>query len=106
MVVTPRVGPSRERAQRRITFGQAGRLPKEAALSQREAELRERGLGGGPLEGRVDRRWRARGVAVGPGPGRTGTGPARPSTAASWPSARGGASDAFRPGGASDVHRR
>lgn len=103
VVVTPRVGPSRERAQRRITFGQAGRLPKEAALSQREAELQSAGTGAGP--------WKAAsidgGAPAGPsGRGDAGRGPARPAAAGSGTKARGGASDAFRPGGASDVHRR
>lgn len=104
VVVTPRVGPSREGAQRRITFGQAGRLPREAALSQRQAELESAASGAGP--------WKAPSVdASAPkvgGPGRVGTGSgSAPSTAApSGPGARGGASDTFRPGGASDVHRR
>jgi hypothetical protein len=106
VVVTPRVGPSRERAQRRITFGQAGRLPKEAALSQRETELRSAATGAGP--------WKAPSIDAGAPPGEPlaaspaskSKSDAGASAAGAGPGARGGASDVFRPGGASDVHRR
>ena len=97
VVVTPRVGPSRERANRRITFGQAGRIPQDAGIAQRDEDLRSVDAAAGP--------WRAPSVdgakpdAAAPHPGSPApTNPAAP--------ARGGASDAFRPGGASDVHRR
>ena len=49
VVVTPRVGPSRERAQRRITFGQAGRLPQGSGDSRSgRAELESAATGAGP----------------------------------------------------------
>ena len=98
LVVTPRVGPSRDRASRRITFGQAARLPKEAGLGQRDEELRSVS-GAGPWQGSsVD------GAAEGTAPGAAavkGTKEGRPAKAS-----RPGASDSFRPGGASDVYRR
>jgi hypothetical protein len=102
-VVTPRVGPSRERAQRRITFGQAGRIPKDAGLEQRDQELRTAGSGAGPwqaasIDGSSPDADAPTGSPAGPGAA-AATGPRRPSRL-------GGASDAFRPGGASDVHRR
>ncbi len=95
VVVTPRVGPSRERASRRITFGQAGRIPREAGLAQRDEELRSVDAAAGP--------WRA--------PSVDGAAPQAPASAGSPGSPRKGtahpgASDTFRPGGASDVHRR
>lgn len=98
VVVTPRVGPSRERARRRITFGQAGRIPQDAGIAQRDEDLRSVDSAAGP--------WRAPSVdgatpvAKGaPAGSPVGTNPA-PAPA------RGGASDTYRPGGASDVHRR
>jgi hypothetical protein len=102
LVVTPRVGPSRERANRRITFGQAGRLPQDAQVGQRDEELRSVS-GAGPWQGTaVD------GAASAPGRSATtaaGSAPKAGPSAKGRP-ARAGASDAFRPGGASDVYRR
>ena len=97
VVVTPRVGPSRERATRRITFGQAGRIPQAAGIAQRDEDLRSVDAAAGP--------WRA--------PSVDGAKPEAPTASAGLPAAtrpaaaaRAGASDAYRPGGASDVHRR
>ena len=97
VVVTPRVGPSRERAHKRITFSQAGRISHDAPFAQRDEEIRSLDAAAGP--------WRA--------PSVDGTKPEAPVAGASYPvapnpaaPARAGASDAFRPGGASDVHRR
>lgn len=85
-VVTPRVGPSSERARRRMSYRDAGELaPADAAAAVRVE--REAGLAAEP--------WAAEsvdGAAAAPAQGE------RP--------ARGGASDAFRPGGASDTFRR
>ena len=101
VVVTPRVGPSRERAQRRITFGQAGRLPTEAVLSQREAELQSAGEGSGAGP------WKAPSIDAAPPVAGSSAADGSPrKAAAAPPSPKGGASDAFRPGGASDVYRR
>jgi hypothetical protein len=83
-VVTPRVGPSAERARRRMSYRDARELPPSAAEAAREAEKRS-GTTREPLIGAsVD------GAAT----------PAEESRS------RGGASDAFRPGGASDTFRR
>lgn len=86
-VVTPRVGPSAERARRRMSYRDARELPPAAAAAAGIAE-QERGVAHTP--------WDAASVdgAAEPGPGET----ERP--------ARGGASDVFRPGGASDTFRR
>jgi hypothetical protein len=86
-VVTPRVGPSAERARRRMSYRDARELPPAAAAAAGIAE-QERGVAHAP--------WDAASVdgAAEPGPGET----ERP--------ARGGASDVFRPGGASDTFRR
>jgi hypothetical protein len=85
-VVTPRVGPSPERARRRMSYRAAGELaPADAALAL-QAE-REANLAAEP--------WVAESVDGAAGaPGAMGRTP------------RGGASDAFRPGGASDAFRR
>ena len=97
VVVTPRVGPSRERAHRRITFGQAGRIPQDAGIAQRDEDLRSVDAAAGP--------WRAPSVD-GAKPEATAAGASSPGAANKAAPARGGASDAYRPGGASDVHRR
>jgi hypothetical protein len=85
-VVTPRVGPSPERARRRMSYRAAGELaPADAALAlqaEREADLAAEPWAAESVDG-----------AAGP-PGAKGRTP------------RGGASDAFRPGGASDAFRR
>ena len=85
-VVTPRVGPSPQRARRRMSYRDARELPPSAAEAAGLAET-EAGAVPGALGGRVGRRrGRARRR-----PGKAG---------------RGGASDVFRPGGASDTFRR
>ena len=86
-VVTPRVGPSAERARRRMSYRDARELPPAAAAAAGIAE-QETGVAHAP--------WDAASVdgAAEPGPRET----ERP--------ARGGASDVFRPGGASDTFRR
>jgi hypothetical protein len=85
-VVTPRVGPSAERARRRMSYRAAGELAPADAAAALQAE-READLAAEP--------WTAESVdgAAAP-PGTKGRTP------------RGGASDAFRPGGASDTFRR
>jgi len=85
-VVTPRVGPSPERARRRMSYRAAGELaPAEAALAL-QAE-REANLAAEP--------WVAESIdGAASAPGAKGRTP------------RGGASDAFRPGGASDAFKR
>lgn len=100
VVVTPRVGPSRERAKRRITFGQAGRIPEDAGNAQRDDDLRSLDSAAGP--------WRAASVdGATSEASSTATGsPGAPGATNPAPPAHAGASDAFRPGGASDVYRR
>ncbi len=88
-VVTPRVGPSAERSRRRMSYRAAGELaPADAAAAietEREADLASEPWAAESVDG-------AAGAAGAPGEkGRT---------------PRGGASDAFRPGGASDSFRR
>ncbi len=91
-VVTPRVGPSRERAQRRLSYHGAGELPPDEAAAAGQAE-READLAREPwVAGRE---------------GATG-GSAKGGASDTFRPAGGkrpGASDAFRPG-ASDSHRR
>ena len=97
-VVTPRVGPSRQRAARRLSYRGAGRVPPRAAAAAGTAE-READLATEP--------WAAEGtdatsevVSEGERGGASETfRPARPGEA------KPGASDAFRPG-SSDTHRR
>ena len=85
-VVTPRVGPSPERARRRMSYRDASELaPAAAAAAGRED--REHGLASEP--------WEAESLD-----GATPTAPARARAE------RGGASDSFRPGGASDAFKR
>jgi hypothetical protein len=83
-VVTPRVGPSPERARRRMSYRDARELPASAAaaaaLAEKEAGTTREPWGRGSIDG-----------AAAPGDAK-GT--------------RGGASDVFRPGGASDTFRR
>ncbi len=74
-VVTPRVGPSRERARRRLSYRGAGELPPEQAEAAGKAE-REAGLARDP--------WTAGDATQG---------------------AKGGASDAFRPAGGGRTDR-
>ena len=83
-VVTPRVGPSPERARRRMSYRDARDLPPSAAEA---AGLAERGTG---VAGRP---WSAESIDGAAAPGESGR------------SGRGGASDVFRPGGASDAFR-
>jgi hypothetical protein len=95
VVVAPRVGPSEEMASRTITYGQAGRITRAAALRQAAEEVRAVGKSArGP--------WHAPSVdGAAEGSGAAGSGPP-----GSHRGGRPGASDTFRPGGASDVHRR
>jgi hypothetical protein len=90
-VVTPRVGPSRERARRQLSYRGAKELPIDEAAAAGQAE-READLAREP--------WVA---------GREGaSGGEKGGASDAFRPARGkgpGASDAFRPG-ASDVHRR
>lgn len=94
-VVTPRVGPSREPASRRLSYREAAAVgAEEAAAAGRAA--RKAGLSGRPWKaGRVD----------GEARGRRGGASDVFRPAARGESARGGASDVHRPG-ASDTHRR
>jgi hypothetical protein len=91
-VVTPRVGPSRERAQRRLSYRSAGELPPEDAAAAGVAE-READLASEP--------W----VAEGDEAAERGGASDRFHPAGGGRADRPGASDAFRPG-ASDTHRR
>jgi hypothetical protein len=93
-VVTPRVGPSRERARRRLSYAGAGDLPLEETSAAGKAD-REAGLASEP--------WTGAGDASGSG----GHGGASDSFRPTRPGgkSRPGASDTFRPG-ASDTHRR
>jgi hypothetical protein len=80
-VVTPRVGPSPQRARRRMSYGDARDLPPSAAEA---AGLAETGAG-------LSREpWAVESVDGSVAPGQSGR------------AGRGGASDAFRPGGAGD----
>ncbi len=91
-VVTPRVGPSSERARRRLSYADARRIPLSEAEAAARAELQagvsKKPWARGSLDGGVE-----------PGPAAT-------------PRAKGGASDSFRPApsetrpGASDGFRR
>jgi len=92
-VVTPRVGPSPERARRRMSYRDARELPPSAAEEARLAE-RKTGMADGP--------WAAESVD-GSAPGESGKGERGGASDVFRP---GGASDAFRPGGASDTFRR
>ncbi len=83
-VVTPRVGPSAERARRRMSYRDARELPPSAAEAAGEAEKRA---------GTTREPWNGTSVDGAAAPAEAG----RP---------RGGASDTFRPGGASDTFRR
>jgi len=84
-VVTPRVGPSPERARRRMSYPEARELPLAAAAAASEAEKRN-------------------GVAVEPWAPGAIDGAAAPNGAEGGTrvGAKGGASDTLRPGGASD----
>jgi hypothetical protein len=91
-VVTPRVGPSRERARRRLSYRGAGELPPEDAAVAGETE-READLASEP--------W----AAGGDGAAERGGASDAFRPAGGGRADRPGASDAFRPG-ASDSHRR
>jgi hypothetical protein len=93
-VVTPRVGPSPERARRRMSYRDARELPLSAAEAASLAE-REMGMAGRP--------WEAESIDGAASPGESGR---RGRGGASDVFRPGGASDAFRPGGASDTFRR
>ena len=93
-VVTPRVGPSPESAQRRMSYRAAGELAPAHAAAALDAE-RATGLAAEP--------WAAESVDAAGAAGVAGAASADP---AKGRAPRGGASDAFRPGGASDAFRR
>lgn len=93
-VVTPRVGPSPERARRRMSYRDARELPPSAAEAAGLAE-RETGM--------AKAAWEAESVDGAAAPGESGK---RGRGGASDAFRPGGASDAFRPGGASDTFRR
>ena len=93
-VVTPRVGPSPERARRRMSYRDARELPASAAEAAGLAE-RETGRALAP--------WEAESVDGASAPGESGK---RGRGGASDAFRPAGASDAFRPGGASDTFRR
>jgi len=88
-VVTPRVGPSPERARRRMSYRDASELAPAAAAAAGAADS-EQGLSTEP--------WEAESL----------DGAAEPKSAAARARAERspGASDAFRPGGASDAFKR
>lgn len=88
-VVTPRVGPSPERARQVVSYRTGRALAGRRGRSAAEEEIRSVSTGRGPWSPAPDR--------------------LSPGTSDEWasPDARAGASDSFRPpGGASDVHRR
>ncbi len=90
-VVTPRVGPSSQRATRRMTYSQAQAMPPQPPGGGGEDEMRT-----------------SAGQAVGPWQGPSGDGlrSGLGSAGEPTPPGKGGASDAFQQGGASDVFRR
>lgn len=94
-IVTPRVGPSGERARRVMLYQQAQMIPTETAFAVGAEEVRSASASSASSGPWSPERERQAPEAPGPG-GVWGDEPAR----------QGGASDAFRPGGASDVHRR
>jgi hypothetical protein len=94
-IVTPRVGPSGERARRVMLYQQAQMIPTETAFAVGADEVRSASASSASSGPWSPERERQAPEAPGPG-GVWGDEPAR----------QGGASDAFRPGGASDVHRR
>jgi hypothetical protein len=96
-VVTPRVGPSPESAQRRMSYRAAGELAPAHAAAALDAE-RATGLAPEP--------WAAESVDAAGASGAAGVAGAASADPAKGRAPRGGASDAFRPGGASDAFRR
>jgi hypothetical protein len=96
-VVTPRVGPSREAAQRRMSYAGAGEVAPEDAAAAGRAD-REDHLATEPWKGED-----ADATAGGPRGGASDS--FRPERPGASDSARPGASDTMRPG-ASDTHRR
>lgn len=96
-IVTPRVGPSAERARRVLLYKQAQLIPSDVALAVGAEEVRSASAASSASGPWSPERERDAPELAGAGERgndeRTGPG-------------SGGASDAFRPGGASDVHRR
>jgi len=88
-VVTPRVGPSHERARLVISYRRGRAMAGGRRVSAAEEDLRSVSRAPGP--------WK-------PAPG--GMVPGAPDDPSPSHGVRSGASDSFRPGGASDVHRR
>ena len=99
-VVTPRVGPSRERARRRLSYAGAGDVPPEEAAAAGKAD-REAGLATEPWVGEAQ----AAGDDEATGSGGERGGASESFRPAAPGKSRPGASDAFRPG-ASDTYRR
>jgi len=93
-VVTPRVGPSGERARQVLLYRQAQMIPSDVALGVGAEEVRSASSAAGPWHPAAER------VAPNDAQG----------AADGWSEERrapgSGASDTFGPGGASDVHRR
>lgn len=87
-VTTPRVGPSAEKASRRLSYRQAGEIPPAAGVAVSREEMRSASISGPWSAPTVDG---VTGASDPPAGGRA---------------EKGGASDAFRPAGARDVHRR
>jgi hypothetical protein len=94
-VVTPRVGPSPERARRRMSYRDARELPPSAAEEAGRTE-REAGVASEP--------WASESIDGASAPGEPGRRAGRGGASDAF--RPGGASDAFRPGGASDTFRR
>jgi hypothetical protein len=87
-VVTPRVGPSPERARKTLLYSQAQMIPRTAGIAVGDDEVRSASRNAPPWS--PDRKAPAT-VAE---------------QAADGEKSPGGASDSFGPGGASDVYRR
>jgi hypothetical protein len=95
-VVTPRVGPSRERAQRRLSYAGAGAVAPEEAAAAGRADRED--LTAEPWAGEDT-------DATDAGPRGGASESFRPERPGASDTARPGASDTMRPG-ASDTHRR
>jgi hypothetical protein len=87
-VVTPRVGPSPERARKTLLYSQAQMIPRTAGMAVGDDEVRSASTNAPPWS--PDRQ--APATVAEP--------------AAGGEKSLGGASDTFGPGGASDVYRR
>jgi hypothetical protein len=88
-VVTPRVGPSQERARLVVSYRKGRAMAGRRRLSAAEEDIRSVSRAPGPWKPVADRLV-----------------PGAPDDPSAPNGVRAGASDSFRPGGASDVHRR